>query len=182
MEETMTMYAAALVFPENISKDLEELRARYQQYMSYTIIPHITLLYPFVSETDIDSIKHELEKVAARTKLFTLVLDGVEYFEGENNVPYIAIANKQPVTALFYDINRSIDSLLEEKYRGRYNNRQFVPHMTISEQIPDEVFPEVKKQLAGFHPHYECEITGFSLFSSEEDEIWKQEDFFEFSG
>ncbi len=177
-----TMYAAALVFPENIEKDLVELRANYQQYMYYTIIPHITLLYPFVSGDNIDAIKQKLEEVAARTKPFTLVLYGVEYFEGENNVPYIAIANKQPVTDLFYDINKSIDNLLDEKFRGRYIGRQFVPHMTISEQIPDDVFPKIKKQLAGFHPHYECEMNGFSLFSAGEDEVWEQEHFYEFSG
>ena len=177
------LYTVALTFPSEVEEGLSRLKEQYNQYVNYTIEPHLTLVYPFVPEVDIVIINEKLEAVAKRTKPFTLVLDGIEYFEGTNNVAYAAVENKRPVIDLHTDIIQSLKGLTKEPYTdGKYNLEGFTPHVTIGEQIPDEVFAIVKKQFSDYKLHHEIKIVSFSLFSSGEDGIWKSAHVFELSG
>ncbi len=178
----MALYAVVLTFPGDIFNKIDALRQNYLHYVNYRIEPHITLAYPFTLEADISLMNGKLKQVASRTGLFTLILDGIEYFEGENNVAYIALAEKQPVVDLHLDINQSINGLVKDEFRGRFNRGNFIPHVTIGEQIPGDIFPEVKQSLLGENIHYECEIASFSLFSSDEDGVWTRAEVFGFSG
>jgi len=71
--------------------------------------------------------------------------------------------------------------ITEENTDGMYDFKRFIPHVTIGEQIPDEVFPTVKKLFLDYELYYEVTISSFTLFSSGEDAIWKPERVFEFS-
>ena len=179
----MTLYAVALILPDQIEQILDNLRGDYNRYMNYIDIPHLTLVYPFVPEVDITIVNEKLEEVAKRTKPFTLVLNGIEYFEGDNNVAYAAIENKRPVIDLHTDIIHSLNGLIKEEYtNGQFNVDRFVPHVTIGEHIPDVVFLTVKKTFADYQLHYEIEIVSFPLFSLGEDSIWKTTRLFEITG
>lgn len=168
----MAQYAVALVLPDEVEKELDRLRGEFARHMANIYIPHITLAYPFESEADIDQLTERLQQVAARTKPFTLVLDGFDYFDRDSNVAYIALVNKQPVVELHYDINRSIGGLIADEYRVRFDREGFTPHVTIGTMIPDNILPQVKKRLAEERVHYESEITSFSLLSGGEDGRW----------
>ena len=182
MDLKMIDYAIALTFPSEVSKGLNGLREKYKEYVGYTIEPHLTLAYPFVPTVDISIIKEKLEAVARKTKTFTLVLNGIEYFEEGNNVAYAAVENKQPVIGLHIDVMSSLEGFItEENTDGMYDFERFIPHVTIGAQIPDEVFPTVKKLFLDYELHYEVTISSFTLFSSGEDAIWKPERVFEFS-
>ena len=179
----MIDYAVALTFPSEVDELLSRLREIYNQYIGYTIKPHLTLVYPFVPQVDITIIKEKLKAVAKRTKPFTLVLNGIEYFEGANNVAYAANENKQPVIDLHIDIISPLKELIKEEYtNGQYNLERFTPHVTIGGQIPDEIFPTIKKKFSDYDIHHEIEIVSFVLFSSGEDAIWKPACVFELSG
>jgi len=168
----VAQYAVAIVLPDEVERELDRLRGDFSQHMAYVSIPHITLAYPFKSEADIDQIAEKLRQVAVRKGPFTLVLDGFDYFDRDSSVAYIAIANKQPVVDLYYDINRSIDGLVADEYRGRFDREEFTPHVTIGTMIPDDILPQVKKRLGESQVHYESEITSFSLLSGGEDGRW----------
>jgi len=174
----MLQYAVDLIFPSDISEQIGVLRQDYLHYINYSIEPHITLVYPFVPEADITLINEKLKQVAERTKAFSLVLDGIEYFAGGNNVAYIAIANKQSVIDLHYEINQSIDGLIADESGGIFNYSSFTPHVTIGSQIPDEIFPEVKKRFSGSNIHHECKIASLNLSSGGEDGVWRPTEVF----
>ena len=179
----MIDYAIALIFPGAIAKELNVLREKYLHYVGYTIEPHLTLVYPLLLEVDISLVKEKLDAVSKRTKPFTLILNGIEYFEGKNNVAYAAIKDKQPVVALHIDIMRSLNGLIKEEYTaGQYNLERFTPHVTIGEQIPEDVFPAVKNRFSGYRLHYEIEMDSFVLFSAGEDGVWKPNCLFKLSG
>ena len=108
----VAQYAVAIVLPDEVERALDRLRGDFSQHMAYVSIPHITLAYPFESEADIDQITENLNQVAARTKPFTLVLDGFDYFDRDSNVAYIAVVTKQPVVDMHYDISGSTESWL----------------------------------------------------------------------
>ena len=179
----MIDYAVALTFPGKIAKELNRLRQEYNQYVGYTIEPHLTLVYPLLPEGDISIVKEKLDAVGKKAKPFTLILNGIEYFEGKNNVAYVAIENKQPVKALHTDIMLSLSGLIKEEYTdGQYNFERFTPHVTIGEQIPEAVFPSVKKMFSDYRLHFEIEMASFALFSSGDDAKWRVDSVFQLSG
>ena len=182
MQEINTPYAVVLTFADKMREELNQLRKDFVYYVSYTIEPHLTLKQPFVLEVDITTIEECLRAVAARTKPFTLMLGGIEYFEGWNNVAYIAVINKQTVIDLHTDIVLSLKGLVKDMDRVTYELERFTPHVSISELIPDDTFPAIKKKFANYSPSFECEITSFSLFSADEDNVWKPYSVFELSG
>ena len=155
-----------------MERELDRLRGDFSQHMAYISIPHITLAYPFESKAGVDQIAEKLQQVAARTKPFTLVLEGFDYFDRDSNVAYIAVVNEQPVVELYYDINCSIDGLVTDEYQGRFDREEFTPHVTIGARIPDDIFHKIKKRLGKNKVHYQSDIGSFSLLSGGEDGIW----------
>ena len=110
----MISYAVALTFPPEVKEVLSKLRKEYTEYVSYRIEPHITLKYPFMTDVKVVVINDRLQKVANAPRPFIVVLNGVKYFEGENNVAYVAIENEDPVIDLHYHIVHSLEDLDKE--------------------------------------------------------------------
>jgi len=180
-EERRT-YAVALTFSEEVEKRLTTLGEDYLQYKKYTIIPHLTLLYPFAPVFSLFRVKEQLERVAKRTVEFNIILNGIEYFEGEHNVAYAAIENKRAVKKLHADIIESLDGLIKEWYTdGKYNLENFIPHVTIINNIPSRILPDVKKRFSRRKLRYENKIAGFSLFAELSGD-WQISRVFNFSG
>ena len=176
-------YAVALTFPDDIAGAFSKLREKYNKYVDYKIEPHITLVYPFAPIIDIMNVYERLEGVSQRTKPFTLVFDGIKYFEGEVNVAYAAVANQQQVADLHADIYNSLEGLIKvEDIFERVVKENFVPHATISDDIPGDEFPDIKQALAGYEIDFQCEITEFVLFSAGNDGIWKRGRVFKLTG
>jgi 2'-5' RNA ligase len=117
--------------------------------------------------TLLEYVYEKLEIVAKNAKPFTLVFDGIEYFEGANNVAYVSISNQTPVKELHRNLNNSLKGLIQEAYNQKFINDHFIPHMTIGEKIPGTIFPDVKKRFTGYKISHESEISDFSLFCGE---------------
>jgi 2'-5' RNA ligase len=179
----MVNYAVVLTFPGDVAEELNKLRSDYNQYVRYRIEPHLTLVYPFLPLRNIDTVDEKLAAVGKRTKPFTLILDGIGYFEGENNVVYAAIEDEEHVKALHNEIMHSLSELIKEEYTdGQYDLDRFVPHVTLGEQIPDELLPSVKERFATYKLHNEVEVSSFVLVSAGEDGVWKRNRSFGLSG
>ena len=77
---------------------------------------------------------------------------------------------------LHYTLNQSVQGLI--KADEQFNFANFVPHATIGEQIPDDVFPNVKASLSKLDIHFECRITSFTLFAEGEGGVWRPDEVF----
>jgi 2'-5' RNA ligase len=175
-------YAVVLTFSSAIQKTLSKLRQEYLQYIDYQIVPHLTLIYPFMPVFSLYKVIEQLEKVARRTKPFDITLDGVDFFEEDSNVIYAAVENKQAVKKLHIDLAGSLEGLIKEQDTdGKYNLERFVPHVTIGNKIPDELFLEIKKKLSKRRLHFEDNITDFTLFA-ENKGVWQHKRVFELTG
>jgi 2'-5' RNA ligase len=173
------IYSIDLTFSEDIENVLSKMRKDFQQYIDYIIVPHITLVYPFTPVFSMYQIYEQLGKVAKRTGPFEVTLKGIRYFDGENNVVYAAIKNRQPVKKLHADIIKSLDGYIKETTTdGKFNLENYIPHVTIGSHIPDNVFKNIKKRFSRYKLHFEDKITFINLFA-EDKGIWERTRVFE---
>jgi 2'-5' RNA ligase len=171
-----------LTFSGEIEKVFSRLREDYPEYIKTSIVPHITLVYPFVPVFSLFQINEQLTKVARRTKCFKITLNGIGFFEDGNNIAYAAVQHRRAVKRLHTDIIKSLEGLIKEWYTdGRFNDEKFVPHVTISGRIPADLLPDIKKKLSRYLLHYEDQITDFSLFS-EDNGNWQLNRVYELTG
>jgi len=177
----MSYGAVVLTFPEDVRGALERLRERHNRYVSYSIEPHVTLKYPFAVSCGLDLIEDRLTAVAGRMRPFTTVLNGVAFFEERENVAYVAIEDPGPVVRLHTEVVLSLRGLTVDD-EGHYEFEDFIPHATIADAIPDEVFPAVKRDLSGLELRYSVEVASFSLFAAGEDGVWTPTRVFPLSG
>jgi 2'-5' RNA ligase len=166
-------YSVALAFPGEMEIVLSKLREAYRPHLHYAFIPHITLVYSFLSAKSIESVIAGLETAAAKARPFRLALEGIDYFQTVNNVAYIAIRNPEEVKALMHDIVLAIKGEVTGYYAGdAYHPDHLIPHMTIGEKIPAHIFPRVKAHLAGFCIQKELAVQNFVL-AGESGGLWE---------
>lgn len=166
------MYAIALTMKGKAKTGLTELRARFGTSMNYSIEPHVTVKMPFTLKTDISVIERKLREVAAKTMPFTLMLNGIRYWEGRNNVAYVAVQNQLPVYNLHAAIVNALHGLIEGD--TTFNLQNFTAHSTINEGIPAEALAALKQELSAYQPQYRVRITSFTLFGAEPNEKLKK--------
>ena len=177
----MIQGAVVLTFPEDVRGVLERLRERHNRYVNYSIEPHVTLKYPFAVSCEIGLIKDRLAPVARMTRSFTMVLNGVAFFQDRENVAYVAIEDPGPVVRLHTEVVRSLQGLTGDD-EGHYEFEDFIPHATIAAAIPDEVFPAVKRSLSGLEVRHSVAVTSLSLITAGEDRVWTPTHVFGLSG
>jgi len=165
------MYAVALMVGGKAKAEVAALQARYARFMRYTIAPHVTVQYPFTLMTDTGVVEARLAEVARRTKPFWVVFDGVRYWEGANNVAYVAVRDRAPVFDLHVTVKQALEGLA--KGDATYDLANFTPHMTIGERIPDSALAEVKKDLCACEAKYRVRMASFTLFAAEPDPRWE---------
>ncbi len=182
MAKAKNDYIIVLTFRPEIKNSLSKLSQEYLGYIEYKIVPHLTLIYPFMPVFSLYRIYEQLEKVAKQTKPFDITLQGIDFFEEDGNVIYAAVENKRAMKKLHTDLVMSLEGLIKEQYTdGKYNLDRFVPHVTIGNNIPDEIFIDLKKKLARRHLHFEDNITEFILFI-ENTGVWQQKNVFKLTG
>jgi len=176
------LFGIGLTFRGNIEKVITLPITGYVPYFNRTIVPHLTLIYPFMPVFSLYRVNEQLEIVAQGTKPFRIVFDGIRYFENESNVVYAAVAHIRAVKRLHFDLAGSLEGLIKEQQTdGRYNLEKFVPHVTIINKVPDDSFAELKKRLPKYTLHYEENITDFTLFA-ETKGIWQPKRVFKLEG
>jgi 2'-5' RNA ligase len=163
----MDVYGIALVLPDKIGKELEKLRNGFGKYMYYIPIPHITLIHPFIPKVSLKLISDRLSQIAERTKPFRLSLSGIEYSEHIKNKTqmkaHITIITKQPIIDLYHAINSFIIGPLKDS-QGNLILDSYSPELIIGQNIPDDVFPKIKKKLSKETAKFEVEVSTLGLF------------------
>ncbi len=177
------MFAVALMVTGKAGAEIAALQARYAGFMKYSIAPHVTVKYPFMLKADITAAEARLEEVARQTRPFWIVLDGVSYWEGANNVAYVAVRDRAPVFSLHVALTQALQGLAAGD--ATYDSANFTPHATIGVQIPDTFLPTLKQEVSAFQPKHRLKMSSFSLFASEpgpKGETWSAARVFRFGG
>ena len=157
-----TQMAVALLFPEDVSREIDEVRERFGSARARAIVPHITVVYPFVALARTDVVIEELKPVAAMTKPFPIVLDGFNHFDGEPAVAFITVKNPKPVAELHSTVLGALEGLREGG--SEFELAEFVPHVTLNDSVSRDDIGPLMSELSKVGFRREVTVDSFGLF------------------
>ena len=167
----MIQVAVALLFADDVTKAIDDVRLRFGTARVRSVVPHVTLVYPFESKASITAIGRRLGEVAKRVPPFTVSLDDFKYFEGERTVAYLAVADKGEVKKLHRLAADAVGDLAEERL-AHFEDENFVPHVSIHDEVSTDRLPSLKAELRALRFHKEAQIDHFCVFADQGD-AWK---------
>ena len=122
------------------------VRARHDPAAAYGVPPHVTVLYPWLSQAEItDQVLADLRTLAASMVAFEAVLTQVGRFPG------VAWLAPEPA-GRFLALTRAIWGTWPHRapYEGRF--AEPVPHLTVADGVADSILDEVCLELAPLVP------------------------------
>ncbi|HEV2737208.1 MAG TPA: 2'-5' RNA ligase family protein [Candidatus Elarobacter sp.] len=116
----------ALVIVVSVAEPLVgDVRARYDPVAAHGMLPHVTVLYPFVPPPASDEDIATLRELAASTPAFDFTLAGVRRFPG---VLWLDPAPARPFIALTQRVTAAWPQ--HAPYEGAHD--EIVPHLTVA--------------------------------------------------
>ncbi|MDE0563851.1 YjcG family protein [Exiguobacterium sp. B2(2022)] len=169
------MKIGVVLFPSKQVQDFaNSYRKRYDT--KYALIsPHVTIKERTeVSEKDLPKVLEYLQQVADSTKPIQLKVDGVRSFAPTNNVLYLKVLPTRELSAL--------QQRLHEDVLGQAPKYEFLPHITIGQDLTDAELFDVLERMRMEQVHFEETITRMAVMYELENETWNVYETFRFRG
>lgn len=153
------------IFPSKKLQDVaNSLRKRYDPHYAW-IPPHVTLKSPFeLDDEKVPAVIREIREIAANTSPFPLKVYKVGSFHPVNNVIYLRVQESDTLVELHNKLNKG-DLKEDEPYN-------FVPHITIAQDLSDAEHADVYGSLKLRDIHHEETIDRFQLMYQLENNAW----------
>lgn len=136
--------------------------------MANHVGPHITLVFPFDSELDTQTIKNHLESVLKNVKPFKLSLESIS--RGKGYGYYMFLDVKQGIESV-REIHHKLNSgLLKQYYPPWLQPNTFVPHMTIGNFTCVEDLDKALDACKHFTEKFETMVNCISVEVIDEEE------------
>lgn len=158
----------AVAVPPPHAAQLQVWRERLGDPTAHAIPAHITLLPPTrVAEGELGKIDAHLHEVAAgEAGPFPLVLRGTGTFRPVSPVVFVQVA-----------LGIANCARLESRVRSGPLSRElrfpYHPHVTIAQDVPDDVLDRALGALSGYDVRFE--VAEFSLYLLGSDGVWRPE-------
>lgn len=162
-------------FPSKEMQDIaNSYRKRYDpQYAKIT--PHMTLKDAFrADDAKIKEIASEIEKIAKRHSPFTMHVTKVSSFAPVTNTLYLKVEQTPELMSLHED--------LHSDFFGGPPQFQYVPHITIAQQLSDSEHADIYGQLKMAGMDHKETIDRFHLLYQLEDGSWQVYETFRLTG
>ena len=169
------MKIGVVLFPSKAVQDFaNSYRKRYDT--KYALIsPHVTVKERTeIQEEDLPNIIEYLQQVADSTKPIQLKVDGVRSFAPTNNVLYLKVLPSRELTAL--------QEKLHEAPLDQPSKYEFLPHITIGQELADAELFDVLERLRMEQVHFEETVSRMALLYELENETWNVYETFRFRG
>ena len=160
-ELTMAIETALVIVPpKNVQAFAYPIREEYASLSFHQMPAHMTLLYPFVSEGEIDPALRTLNEVCSHIAPFELVLDRYDRFE---NVHYLTTSEPDKVFRMQGILAEAFPDY--PLYSGIHGS-DFVPHLTLADF-------EARAESEGFElppaPFFTFQVRNLHLYLGETD-------------
>ncbi|KDN56938.1 YjcG family protein [Exiguobacterium sp. AB2] len=169
------MKIGVVLFPSKQVQDFaNSYRKRYDT--KYALIsPHVTVKERTeIDEADLPRVLEYLQQVADETKPIQLKIDGVRSFAPTNNVLYLKVLP-----------TRELATLQQKLHEGVLNQPpkyEFLPHITIGQDLADAELFDVLERMRMEQVHFEETITRMAVMYELENETWNVYETFRFRG
>lgn len=167
------MKFGVVIYPSKKLQDLaNSYRKRYDPHYAL-ISPHLTLKGPFEStEEQIKELALKLKQIAQGTTPFTLKVLKTSSFKPVNNVIYFKINPNPELEKLHKELHTD--------FVGEKPEYNFVPHITIGQNLSDDEHYDVFGSIRMLQIDHEETIDRFHLLYQLEDEFWTVYETFRF--
>jgi 2'-5' RNA ligase len=126
------------IFPSKTLQDIaNSLRARYDSHYAQ-IPPHITLKEAFEAK-DVNEVANEIKQITKEIKPFSINVYKFSSFNPVNNTIYMGIQENEELLTLQKKLN---SGFFEQELK-----HQFVPHITVGQDLDDDEFHDVLGRL-----------------------------------
>lgn len=133
-----------LIFPKLTNIDIiNEIRRKYDP-LSDLVMPHITLVFPFISSLDSNMVEKEVEKVTDCIRPFSITLQGIKKHISPDGY-YLFLELIEGIES----IQTLHDALYEDFFSPFYRKEfEYIPHLTIgkfsSKEAMNQAYQELK--------------------------------------
>lgn len=133
-------HTALVIIPSNdIWEDIQEIRKEYDSHFQRWM-PHITILFPFVSPEEFIIVKENLMEVLSNEiEPFEVNLNEFGYFNQKSNSTLWLKPESTQLQPLYELIKKTIPSLFKDE------RPEFIPHLTLGQFQKTEVKSIIKE-------------------------------------
>ena len=156
-----------LLVPGRLADEVDGLRRALGDGALGKVPPHLTLVPPVnVREDDLGEALGAVRAAAASTGPLTLSLGPVESFLPVNPVVYLGVGGPGLGTV------HRLRERFHEGVLARSVDHEFVPHVTVANELAEERIPEAMSAL-GHYRHVNAVFGHLHLLQEDDERIWR---------
>ena len=150
--------------PEPLGIHVQSWRRALGDRAAGRVAPHLTLVPPqTVAERELDRAVALVERAAAEAVPFVVELDGAATFLPDNPVAYLVVREGGPAL-------HALEVALQASPLDR-RTHPFHPHVTVTQDLPDERIEAAARELAGFRATFP--VREVALLREDRDKLWR---------
>lgn len=156
-------YAVVILLPKHLNEIIAPVRRRFDP--DYTVIDsHVTVVFPFRSEKQIDDIASVIRRTTQTIAPFQVELSSIGDFYPSFPLIFWAVNRDNALGELYKNLYAAIDLALPHKH--------FVPHVTVAREISPHRVVLVKEEIVSYLPDEKFTATTVDLVSPVDGRKW----------
>lgn len=164
-----------MIFPKFSNMGvIDEIRSKYDP-LAHHVRPHITLVFPFQSDINLNELKLHLENVLSGVGSFKLAMQGITPVQQFGNYLFLEIINgKEEIIDIY---KRLYTDLLEPIHPQWLKAGNYYPHMTIGKLATEEEYKSAIEDVKDINDlfHTIVEKVSVEIIDENEDSLIEME-------
>lgn len=161
----MPTIGIAIPIPEPYGSDLRDWRESFGDPLARAIPTHVTLLPPTeVDDDELPGIAEHLAAIATDSSGFEMHLRGTGSFRPISPVVFVQVA-------IGVGDCEKLESQIRSGTLARDLQFAYHPHVTVAHDVPDDALERAFADLAGYEARFP--VVGFSLYTHDDDGVWR---------
>lgn len=156
MKETCIM-----IFPEfSNMKIIDKIREKYDPLAKH-VRPHITLVFPFVSDLDTLELRNHIEGILLETSSFNIELNNITPVQSFGNYLFLNIKNGQDEIINIHE--KLYTGILEPFLPQWLRDVEYYPHMTVGNIENEEIYKTATLEVKDIDEVFETTVEKISV-------------------
>ncbi len=157
-----------MIFPEFVNiAIIEEIRKKYDP-LAYNVRPHITLVFPFISDIEYNRLKKHVEEALLSFPPFNIELKGITPSRINGNYIFLNLKEGQEE---IIEIHKKLYTGILEVYRPQWlKNTRYIPHMTVGSIEAEERYSQALEEVKTMDKSFRALINKISVEIIEENQ------------